>query len=213
MSNEAEERVPREMRTPITDAAGALAIASDFWDWLIKDLTADNPSHDYGKIADPEYFFRGVLGDVFDDPETDGDKSVDEIGLSYDGTRDPDIAPFALLQVMLATVAYSVQAFKAEKGGRHEEAWTYAVDAIHWSGILNAVLAEKKYGENPAAVMARRRHVENYLLAADAITYWREKIDSTLSASKAANELINVVPLSHKKLAEIVAAEKKKKQP
>lgn len=63
---------------------------------------------------------------------------------------------------------------------------------------------------NPAAELARRRHAENYALANDALKYWREKIDPNLSASKAANELIGVVPLSHKKLAELVSAEKKK---
>lgn len=64
--------------------------------------------------------------------------------------------------------------------------------------------------KNPAVEMAKRRHAENYALAGDAVKFWRENIDSTLSASKAANVLLNFVPLSHKKLAEIVSAEKKK---
>lgn len=61
-----------------------------------------------------------------------------------------------------------------------------------------------------ASGMAKARHSENYAMADDAITYWRQNIDPCLSASKAANELMRVVPLSHKKLAEIVSAEKKK---
>lgn len=62
-----------------------------------------------------------------------------------------------------------------------------------------------------ATTLAKRRHTENYAMIADAIRYWKEHVDPSLSASKAANELIGIVPLSHKKLAEIVAAEKKKR--
>lgn len=62
-----------------------------------------------------------------------------------------------------------------------------------------------------AATLARRRHVETDAMKADAIRYWKEHIDPSISAAKAANELMNIVPLSHKKLAEIVAAEKKKR--
>jgi hypothetical protein len=76
--------------------------------------------------------------------------------------------------------------------------------------------AEKIYSDsnssnrNAAAELAKLRHRENYLLADEAIKYWRENIDPTLSASKAAEELLRIVPLSHKKLAELVSAEKKK---
>lgn len=69
---------------------------------------------------------------------------------------------------------------------------------------------EENRNENPAAAMARLRHADNYALADEARKYWRENIDPTLSAQKAADNLLRVVPLSHKKLAELVAAEKKK---
>jgi hypothetical protein len=112
---------------------------------------------------------------------------------------------------MRAIVAYSVQVIKAENDGRHELAWTYVADARYWAGILTAAWTERQNGVNPAAEMAKRRHKENYALVAEAIKYWQKNIDPTLSAQKAANELIKVVPLSHKKLAEIVSAEKKKR--
>jgi hypothetical protein len=210
--NEIPDRVPREMRTPITEAGSSLNIAWDFWVQMSGDLMAKNPGRDYGEIANSESFFASkIFGEAWDDPATNGDKSVGEIGLSLDGKRDTESAPFALLQVMSAIVAYAVQAMKAEKGGQHEEAWTYAADANYWAGILRSAWAEKKHGANPAVEMAKRRHAENYALIGDALKYWREKIDPNLSASKAANELIGVVPLSHKKLAEVVAAEKKKR--
>lgn len=61
-----------------------------------------------------------------------------------------------------------------------------------------------------AAQMARMRHAENYSLIEYAIKHWRENIDPSISAAKAANELVRVVNLSHKKLAEVISAEKKK---
>lgn len=209
--DEVAESVPRELRTPITEAGSALNAAWDFWVEMSINLMADNPEYDYGELANPESFFASkIFGQAWDDAATNGDKSVDEIGLSLDGKRDPESAPFALLQVMNAVVAYAVQAMKAEKGDKHDEAWTYVADARYWAGILRAAWTGKKHGTNPAVELAKRRHAENYALIGDALKYWREKIDPTLSASKAANELVRVVPLSHKKLAELVAAEKKK---
>jgi len=209
--DEIAESVPRELRTPITDAGSALNVAWDFWVEMIGGLMADNPERDYGELANPESFFASkIFGEAWDDPTTNGDKSVNEIGMSLDGKRDPESAPFALLQVMSAIISYAVQAMKAEKSDKHDEAWTYAADARYWAGILRASSAQKKVDINPAVELAKRRHAEHYALIGDALKYWREKIDPTLSASKAANELVRVVPLSHKKLAEVVAAEKKK---
>jgi hypothetical protein len=67
------------------------------------------------------------------------------------------------------------------------------------------------YLPSPASQLATRRHAENYALTRDAIEFWEKNIEPTLSSAKAANELIKIVPLSHKKLAEIISAEKKKR--
>lgn len=87
----------------------------------------------------------------------------------------------------------------------HEQ-WAAVAEAAFWQGVLFA-----KSPGNPASALAKKRHAENYALTADAIKYWRENIDPSLSASKAADELLRVLPLSHRKLTEIVSAEKKKK--
>jgi hypothetical protein len=63
-----------------------------------------------------------------------------------------------------------------------------------------------------ASAMARLSHAEDYALVEEAVKYWREKIDPGMSAAKAANELVSIVPLSHKKLAAVVSKEKKKRQ-
>lgn len=54
------------------------------------------------------------------------------------------------------------------------------------------------------------RHAETRSMREDAIDYWRKNIDPKLSAPKAANELIKIVPLSHRKLEEIIREEQKK---
>lgn len=69
--------------------------------------------------------------------------------------------------------------------------------------------AESSREESPAKALAKKRHAENYALAAEALRHWRENIDPSLSAQKAADLLLSVVPLSHKKLAEIVSKAKK----
>ena len=67
-----------------------------------------------------------------------------------------------------------------------------------------------KAGMNPASELAKLRHADNYAMIDEALDYWRKNIDPKLSAAKAANQLLEIVPLSHKKLAEVVSAEKKK---
>ena len=54
------------------------------------------------------------------------------------------------------------------------------------------------------------RHAETRSMREDAIDYWRKNIDPQLSAPKAANKLIKIVPLSHRKLEEIIREEQKK---
>lgn len=75
-----------------------------------------------------------------------------------------------------------------------------------------AALEVHDHAIKAAATLAKKRHAENYAMVAQAVKYWRENINPDLSASKAANELVQVVPLSHKKLAEIISAEKRKLQ-
>jgi hypothetical protein len=62
-----------------------------------------------------------------------------------------------------------------------------------------------------ASELAKRRHAENYALADEVRTYWRQNIDPSLSAQKAADEIVrcNLVSLSHKKIAEIISALRK----
>ncbi len=63
-----------------------------------------------------------------------------------------------------------------------------------------------------ASALAQLRHRETREMADMVRDYWKLNIDPSLSAQRAADEVIkaNLVNLSHKKLAEIISAEKKK---
>jgi hypothetical protein len=56
---------------------------------------------------------------------------------------------------------------------------------------------------------AQKRHVETYTLRAEIVAYWKSNIDPTLSADKAATLLTKQFPVSHRKISEYIAAEKK----
>lgn len=202
-----ESRVPRDMRTPITEAETALWAA---WSIFIEIGTKLNGGNPEVTIEPDQFFLDQIFKEAWDDPNTNGDKSVKEIGLSLDGKRDSEHEPFALFQVILAVTAYAVQAMKAEKEDEHELAWSYVSDAQYWAGILKAAHAEKENTPNPGKELARIRHAENRVLFEEAIEYWHKEIDPNMSAQKAADKLLTVVPLSHKKLAELISAEKNK---
>ena len=76
--------------------------------------------------------------------------------------------------------------------------------------VATESIRQQSGDDNPAAALAKLRHRENYAFAEYALKFWRDNISPDLSAQKAATELTRVVPLSHKKLAEIVSLEKNK---
>lgn len=110
-----------------------------------------------------------------------------------------------------AALGMAVEAKQALDDGDLLQAATIAILGQKFISSAAGIFLGRQMGANPAIKMAKMRHAENYAMTDEAIKYWNEKINPTLSAAKAANELMHVVPLSHKKLAEIVAAEKKKK--
>lgn len=58
--------------------------------------------------------------------------------------------------------------------------------------------------------LAKLAHADTYMYRKEAIDYWHQHIDPNLSAQKAANILMKYTPLSHKKLAEYISAEKRR---
>jgi hypothetical protein len=96
--------------------------------------------------------------------------------------------------------------------GVGSEAFSVAAKTtIDGADLLAIIIAAVERGaQNSASNMARLRHAEHYAMKNDALDYWRQNIDPDLSAEKAADQLIRVVHLSHKVLAELISAEKKR---
>lgn len=126
------DKVPFELRSPITEAGSALMVAMSFWVYLSNEC---NETKDLDSVKNEEaesYFFDEIVGAAFKDPATSGDKAIDEM--------KPD---HALLNVMMAIVSYFVQACFLHKSGNHENAWRHASESQYWAGILNASLADR----------------------------------------------------------------------
>lgn len=230
--NESEKTVSQDLRTPMTEAKSALLVAGDFFIELANKVKADYPAQ---ALADPELFFHdNILKEAFGLSATNKDKKKydDKITCEYELTEvmsslssifgEHDGISISILLIMMhVVIAHAVQAINAKIIDKHEQAWAFASDARYHAGLLQAAWLHFKYLENgnakigekhsknPAAELAKLRHAENYAMTEEALKYWQENIDPNISASKAANELLKVVPFSHKKLAEIVAAAKK----
>ena len=103
----------------------------------------------------------------------------------------------------------------------------YRVEFYEW--ISNTLLAQdkstiesranlkaKEMISQTAREKATARHAGTYKTREEIVRHWREKISPTLSAQKAADEMLGLFiwsdgsEVAHKKLAEIVAEEKKK---
>lgn len=70
-------------------------------------------------------------------------------------------------------------------------------------------LVVKQESKAKASFASKIRHIDTYALKAEAIEYWLKHIDPKLSNPKAADLLIKIVPVSHRKLAEYVAEAKR----
>lgn len=196
------------VRSAVEEADFALQDAKGVLVEMVEGALADHPDRDLGDLADPESFLRNMIKAAGDDPDWDGDKVA--FSWPVDEWRGPNHQRFCIYEPMVKVVVSTVKAMKAAASHEHELAWSYAADANYFAGVLRSAWSLKKLAPNPAAELASKRHAENYALAEKALKYWRENIDMKLSAAKAANQLMRVVPLSHKKLAELVSEEKKR---
>lgn len=89
---------------------------------------------------------------------------------------------------------------------------TEALDAFNLFSSNKMFTHGSKSGKDKAKKVrsnaGKLGHVETYALKAQAIEYWRKYIDPKLSNSKAADLLIKIVPVGHRKLADYVAEAK-----
>lgn len=91
--------------------------------------------------------------------------------------------------------------------------WLESADELYFYSSRPYNLTEKHILSERASNAAFARHKETYELKNQAMDYWRSNIDHGLSNDKAAELLIKVVPLSHRKLSQYVAEAKRKRIP
>lgn len=191
--------------TPITMASEVIGAACDCFVQRLGGLLQEKHEN-----CDPiEFYFTHFFESGWDDESTDGDDKMAAFFKEID-EKPMEAASFALLHAMIIATAYAIQAMKAEKDSAL--AWSYAASAKYWAGIIRASM-HKEGGSEIASQMAKLRHKENYALTEEVEKYWRENVDPSLSAQKAAEQVLlaRVVPLSHKKIAEIISRLRKQK--
>jgi len=160
--------VPRDKRTPTTCAFNAVQVAIN---WQI-DLfeTCTEKSHEE---ATSDFF--DLFKSAWEDDSTSGDKVIDEMfSASKEAEEKSENIP-ALIHVAWAVISYTVQAWKAHIIDKNIElAWTYAVDANYWAGILNGtnsyMLSNDILSSN-ARKAADERHKSNRIVS-EKIKHW-----------------------------------------
>ena len=194
--------VSRDSRTPTTESTRALAIINGVFSEKYRDLLVENGE-------DPEkFFFEKILMAVRNDPQADGDKRVLEHWESINCCPEGAVK-FDLLTPLLIATTFVVQTARAIARRDNDKAWGYVSSAMYWAGFSEAASLDYQGGPYTASAMAAKRHAENRAMSSEAEEYWKQNMDHNLSAQAAANELMKVVPLSHKTLASIVSAAKK----
>jgi hypothetical protein len=170
-------------------------------------------------FSDPDLVLK-FLQHAWDDPDTNGDVSVEAIWTWID-SEDPDKGPAVVFLVADAIIAYATQAMRAEKQGDFVAGWKYAGEARYWEGVLNGIRMRKLLTpnepspvvevENPAVLMALRRHATTASEKQRIIEHWRANIDPVLSAAKAATQIVRSgeFSLEFRTIQSVIAAAKK----
>lgn len=200
-------------RTIVYKAASALDAAVEFWCELWDGPEVKNflTSSDVELFNAKDFFLEKIFLEMGEDPDIDADFLANDIGSpvpEFEGNGQS----LVLYQVMLTVVAYVVQAIREDFEGNQGLAWSHVSDALYWSGMLCGAWAIKMEKANPAREMANLRHKETHNMRKFVEDYWRKEKDPKLSAQKVATQMIQdrVINLSHKKIAEIISALRKR---
>ncbi|MET3459787.1 hypothetical protein [Variovorax atrisoli] len=141
--------------------------------WLIEMWNGWFPNYD---------FLENVFKPLWDDPETSGAQQIDEIKKIEDMPdwfgQEPITPEGRSAAIKIATAhaacAYCVQAMKAPK--ESSEAWSYAIEAARWVGILQGFHSRTGLeNANSASQLARlgaaAAHAENRAMKALVMTW------------------------------------------
>lgn len=174
-------------------------------------------------FSDPELLLN-YLKAAASNPDTSGDASVEAIWRWVESNDDFKGSAVVLL-VADAIIAYATQAMRAEEKGDVAAGWRYVGEARYWEGILNGIRMRKLLDsgdlapaleiENPAVLMANRRHAASVAEKERILKYWEENIDPALSAAKAATQIVTSgqFSLEYRTVQSLISAAKKGRLP
>lgn len=190
-----ESRVPRDMRTPTTEAGAIISDLTKFYAEMFPEK--------------PEHAFVKIFGAMWDD-ETSGDDLVEDLGNMEEASDEEKVPP--LFVVMLITCAYGVQAMKAELDGSHDIAWAFVADASYWlGGLMVAEKAQETPNDNLGHLFSElgkggvARHEPNMRLKEFLYSIYEE--GKYVSANKAAHELKDQVLEHGRKIGAVLTIE------
>lgn len=123
--------------------------------------------------------------------------------------KDAEIDRYVLIVVTALFCFDRAVASNSRNRARIAANWLERADELYYYSSRNHNLTEKHILSERASKAAIASHKETYELKKQAIEYWREHIDPKLSNPKAADLLIKIVPVSHRKLVEYVAEAKR----
>lgn len=169
---------------------------------------------------DPQIVLKMLQGALLD-PDTSGDVAVEEMWETIE-TAQSETDDRVVFLVADVIIAYAAQAIRAEDRAELEAGWKHFGDARYWEGILNGIRMRKLLmpgndtaslkTENPASLMALRRHAASAEEKRRIIEYWRAHIDPSLSAAKAATLIVTsgLFSLEFRTIQTVIAAERKR---
>ncbi|WP_157648403.1 hypothetical protein [Burkholderia ubonensis] len=193
------DALDRALRTPITQAGSVLEGLATAWEQV--------SGNDGGEVIE-RYF-----GPMWGDEDTNGDAFLDEF---YEAAsrKDPNFLNHAMLLIIMISCAYCVQAMKADKNGRRDEAWSYVDDARYWQAIVTATFAAQSEGQEGVSGLARKaaaaRHAENYAMKADVFKWCDDNLSQYSSTDSAASAVAEkIVPAKFRTVQKWISEYKK----
>ncbi len=127
----------------------------------------------------------------------------------HDRNKDDNFTESALL-------GFAIWVYQMAKAMLEKKDYRFFFTALHAMHMFIDMSNDVDKKENAKKILsdfskanALKRHAETYELKEQAKDYWRKHIDPKLSNPKAADILIKVVPVSHRKLVEYVAEAKR----
>ncbi|MBS0427145.1 MAG: hypothetical protein JSR41_07640 [Proteobacteria bacterium] len=192
----------RGTSNPIAEAGSVLGALIELWsEWF--------PEQD---------FLQKFFKPMWDDEKTSGSDQVDQIR-EIEELKDWNGAPitaaerdaFVKIALLMAACAFAVQAMKAPKNS--SAAWTYAIDASRWLGILQGFHSGVGRG-TAASELARRgadaAHAENRAMKALVIQWCDDNMAAFRSMDAAAQAIAGtLVPVTFRTARDWIGAWKK----